>query len=139
MSELDTVFGIHAVESLLTKDPEQIVAVKVMKGRDDKRLQRLLGAVRDAGIITEVVPRKILDDLVRGRHQGVVALVKLTPEKNENDLDSRGVVTSIRPLKVMLLHEVSKDFLMLLSKLLHIKQTKMVSLLLNISHRQQHS
>jgi 23S rRNA (guanosine2251-2'-O)-methyltransferase len=88
MRELDTVFGIHAVESLLTKDPEQIVSVKVMKGRDDKRLQRLVGAVQEASIVTEVVPRKILDDLVRGRHQGVVALVKLTPEKNENDLDA---------------------------------------------------
>lgn len=86
-SEHDTVFGIHAVESLIKKDADDIVALKVAHGRDDKRLARLMDYAGRQGISVEYVPRKELDSLVRGRHQGVVALVKASPEKDEGDLE----------------------------------------------------
>ena len=88
MSKLDTVFGIHAVESLLSKDPARIKQLIVMKGRDDRRLQGLLQIAGEHNISYTLSPRRELDDLVRGRHQGVVALVEPTAELNENDLDT---------------------------------------------------
>lgn len=88
MSKLDTVFGIHAVESLLSKDPARIERLIVMKGRDDRRLQGLLKVAGEHNIPYTLSPRRELDDLVRGRHQGVVALVEPTAELNENDLDA---------------------------------------------------
>lgn len=88
MSKLDTVFGIHAVESLLSKDPARIERLIVMKGRDDRRLQGLLQIAAEHNIPYTLSVRRELDDLVRGRHQGVVALVEPTSELNENDLDA---------------------------------------------------
>lgn len=88
MSKLETVFGIHAVESLLSKDPARIERLIVMKGRDDRRLQGLLQIAGEHNIPYTLSPRRELDDLVRGRHQGVVALVEPTAELNENDLDA---------------------------------------------------
>lgn len=87
MSKLDTVFGIHAVESLLERDPARVERLVVMKGRDDKRLQALLQLANEHNIPFSLSPRRELDDLVRGRHQGVVALVEPSKELNENDLE----------------------------------------------------
>jgi 23S rRNA (guanosine2251-2'-O)-methyltransferase len=87
MSQTETVFGIHAVESLLSKDAERITELYIMQGRDDKRLQRLVDQAKKTGIPTRTVVRRELDDLVRGRHQGVVAIVEALPELNENDLE----------------------------------------------------
>jgi 23S rRNA (guanosine2251-2'-O)-methyltransferase len=80
-TEHDTVFGIHAVESMIKKDADAIISLKVAHGRDDKRLARLMDYAGRQGISVEYVPRKELDTLVRGRHQGVVALIKPMEEK----------------------------------------------------------
>jgi len=83
----DTVFGIHAVESLLTKDVASVLSLKIAQGRDDKRLTQLLERASKQGLSCEFVARKELDLLVRGRHQGVVAVVRLEAEKDEGDLE----------------------------------------------------
>ena len=88
MNELDTVFGIHAVESLLTKDADKIMKLLFAEGRDDKRLGKLSALASRKGVSVQTVPRRELDKLVRGRHQGVVAQVKAEPEKDEGDLES---------------------------------------------------
>ena len=83
----DTVFGLHAIEALVLKEPESIIEVKVQQGRDDKRLNKLLGLLQTHAIQYAHVPRKELDGLVSGRHQGVVAIVKAEPVKDEGDLE----------------------------------------------------
>lgn len=83
----DTVFGLHAVEALVSKEPESIVEIKVQQGREDNRLNKLLGLMKSQGIAFSQVPRKELDKLVSGRHQGVVAIVKTEPVKDEGDLE----------------------------------------------------
>jgi len=86
--EHDTVFGLHAVEALVKKDATKILSIMVQHGREDKRLAKLLALVyQHQGIKVEFVPRKALDDLVNGRHQGVVALARIEPEKDEGDLE----------------------------------------------------
>lgn len=88
MNELDTVFGIHAVESLLTKDSDKVLNLLFAEGRDDKRLSKLSALASRKGVSVQTVPRRELDKLVRGRHQGVVAQVQSEPEKDEGDLES---------------------------------------------------
>lgn len=87
MNEFDTVFGIHAVESLLNKSAESIQVLMVAEGREDKRLNKLMDLARRKNIRVDVLPRRELDRLVRGRHQGVVAQVAMEPEKDEGDLE----------------------------------------------------
>ncbi|MHA7817590.1 MAG: 23S rRNA (guanosine(2251)-2'-O)-methyltransferase RlmB [Pseudohaliea sp.] len=67
------VYGIHAVEALLARDPASIVRLQVQRGREDRRVAALLAAAEAAGVAIHRVPRSALDRLVQGRHQGVVA------------------------------------------------------------------
>lgn len=83
----ETVFGLHAVEALALKEPESIIEIKIQQGREDKRLNKLLNLLQQHSISYSQVPRKELDKLVSGRHQGVVALVKAEPLKDEGDLE----------------------------------------------------
>ena len=102
----DTVFGLHAVEALVLKEPECIVEIKVQQGRDDKRLTKLLGLLQSNSISFAQVPRKELDKLVNGRHQGVVAIVKADPIKDEGDLED--VLNSLNgPAFILILDSVT--------------------------------
>jgi len=83
----DCVFGLHAVEALIQKEADSILSVQIQQGRDDERLTKLLNIMQSKQISFEYVPRKKLDTLVSGRHQGVVALVKAEVEKDEGDLE----------------------------------------------------
>jgi len=84
----ETVFGLHAVESLLNNRAGDINLLKVLQSRDDKRLSKLVGIAEQKNIVCERVPRRELDKLVRGRHQGVVALVQATQVQDEGDLEA---------------------------------------------------
>jgi 23S rRNA (guanosine2251-2'-O)-methyltransferase len=83
----DTVFGLHAVEALALKEPDSIVEVIIQQGREDIRLNKLLSLLQQQHITYSFVARKELDNLVSGRHQGVVALVKPEAEKHEGHLE----------------------------------------------------
>ncbi len=66
------VFGIHAVEALLRRDPGAVHNLHLQSGRDRRRrdLEKL---ARDNGISVLWQSREELDQLVTGRHQGAVA------------------------------------------------------------------
>lgn len=83
----DTVFGLHAVEALVQRDAESVISVLIQQGREDKRLSKLLSLLNQRHINIDYVPRKELDKLVSGRHQGVVALIKAEQEKDEGGLE----------------------------------------------------
>ncbi|MEM6160172.1 23S rRNA (guanosine(2251)-2'-O)-methyltransferase RlmB [Erwinia sp. P6884] len=85
MSEI--VFGIHAVQALLESDPQRFQEVFILKGRDDRRLQPLVKALEEQGIVIQVANRQWLDNQVEGAvHQGIVARVKPGRQYQENDL-----------------------------------------------------
>lgn len=66
-------FGIHAVGSLLERQPSKVRGLWVQKDRQDKRIQKLLDQAREHGIKIRFTDRKELDRLADGVHQGVVA------------------------------------------------------------------
>lgn len=67
------IYGIHAVDSLLRRNPGSVQRLWVQKGRADKRMTALLELAKNQGITVVTQPRKGLDSMVSGRHQGVVA------------------------------------------------------------------
>ena len=76
-SKNEYVYGVHAVSALIENEPERIIEVYVLKGRDDARLHAVVTALNTLGIAVNQVNRKTLDDKVFGGvHQGVVARVK---------------------------------------------------------------
>ena len=84
----EQIYGIHAVNSILTHSPERLIEVFVLKRREDKRLQPLLNELYSLGIGVQFVNRQTLDKKADGEvHQGVIARVQAAKELNENDLD----------------------------------------------------
>jgi len=69
----DRAYGLHAVEEVLRRRAESVTRVYVAAGRGDRRLQPILDLAARSEVPLERLPRRSLDALVDGRHQGVVA------------------------------------------------------------------
>ncbi|MEG0344114.1 MAG: 23S rRNA (guanosine(2251)-2'-O)-methyltransferase RlmB, partial [Acinetobacter sp.] len=77
-----------SVESLLELEPERVLTLFTLKGRDDQRLQRILQLAEPFGISVQKASRDSLEKLAgQPFHQGVVAAVRALPTLNEKDLD----------------------------------------------------
>ncbi len=88
MAQQEWLYGIHALSAVIAKEPERLIEVLVMKGRDDERLNQLVNQVRRQGISVQFCQRKVLDDKVNGeQHQGIVARAKAARQLTEQDLD----------------------------------------------------
>lgn len=83
---LERVFGLHAVNSVLKRDPARVKVIFVQEGRTDERLNTLLEQASIAGISVQRCARKRLDTMVEGVHQGVVAECKAIQAADESDL-----------------------------------------------------
>ena len=86
MNDTQLVFGIHAVDALLQRQPKRIVALWFQHGRNDQRIQGLQQHAEQLGIRSHHVAREELDDKVDGRHQGVVATVRESQPLRDRDL-----------------------------------------------------
>ena len=71
----ETVFGYHAVESVIRHEPGRIQVLHAQADRQDKRMQSLLALARNQGVMILMSARSDLDALANGRHQGVLALL----------------------------------------------------------------
>jgi 23S rRNA (guanosine2251-2'-O)-methyltransferase len=80
------VFGWHAVEAVLKREPERLQQVWIQTGRQDKRVKSITDALDGLGVRWKVVHRKELDERVSGVHQGIVAAVSESREWTEDDL-----------------------------------------------------
>lgn len=85
MSE-EFIFGWHAVEAVLKREPERLQQVWIQTGREDRRVKTVTDALNELGVRWQVVHRKELDQRVAGVHQGVVAAVSESREWSEDDL-----------------------------------------------------
>lgn len=89
MAKPEYYYGVHSVESLLELEPERVLTLFTLKGRDDQRLQKILELAEPFGISVQKASRDSLEKLAGlPFHQGVVAAVRPHPILNEKDLDS---------------------------------------------------
>ena len=89
MAQQEWLYGLHAMQSVLENEPERVLEVLVLKGRDDDRLKNIINQARRFGISVQFCQRKVLDDKVQGeQHQGVVARAKPARAMDEADLDA---------------------------------------------------
>lgn len=87
MAQHEWVYGLHALESILQREPERLIELFVLKGRDDERLGNIINQARRFGVAVQFCQRRVLDDKVNGeQHQGVVAKAKPGKTYDESDL-----------------------------------------------------
>ena len=80
MAKPEYYYGVHSVESLLELEPERVLTLFTLKGRDDQRLQRFCSWPNLFGISVKrrvgIVWKKLAG---LPFHQGVVAAVRPHP------------------------------------------------------------
>ncbi len=73
----DVIYGIHAVEAALRKQPENVLQVYVQQGRNDNRIKTLIDIAKNSGIsLQSISNEKLKEKCPKARHQGVVAEVR---------------------------------------------------------------
>ncbi|GAB3378163.1 23S rRNA (guanosine(2251)-2'-O)-methyltransferase RlmB [Azotobacter armeniacus] len=87
MSELERIYGVHAVEALLRHHPRRVKQLWLAEGRQDPRVQALLEMARQARVPVGPRERRELDEWAEGVHQGVVAEVSPSQVWGEAMLD----------------------------------------------------
>ena len=88
MAQQEWLYGIHALESVISREPERLIELFVLKGREDDKLRNIINQARRFGVSVQFVQRKVLDEKVNGeQHQGVVAKAKPGRVYDEKDLD----------------------------------------------------
>ena len=96
------MFGWHAVEAVLKREPERLQQVWIQTGRQDKRVKSITDTLDSLGVKWKVVHRKELDERVSGVHQGVVAAVSESREWTEDDLLAQLAVSDKPPFLLVL-------------------------------------
>ncbi len=83
----EIIYGIHAINALLEKEPLRIVEVFILKERQDKRLLTLINQLEENGISIQLVSKHWLDKHSEdATHQGILARIKPGRQYQENDL-----------------------------------------------------
>ncbi|KPQ28258.1 MAG: 23S rRNA (guanosine2251-2'-O)-methyltransferase [Marinobacter excellens HL-55] len=96
------VFGWHAVDAVLKREPERLQQVWIQTGRQDKRVKSVTDALDGLGVHWKVVHRRELDERVGGVHQGVVAAVSESREWTEADLMTQLAASDKPPFLLVL-------------------------------------
>lgn len=87
MKRTERVFGLHAVHSLLQRNPSRIAVLLVLETRSDARMGEILELAEKAGVPIRRAARQELDQMVPGvSHQGVVAETGGSRSLGESDL-----------------------------------------------------
>lgn len=84
--KLEAVYGLHAVTTLLQRSADQVVEIWVMKGRQDKRMQRILELAEEQGLLVREADKGLMNQKVDGNHQGIIALRKPVQGMSEKQL-----------------------------------------------------
>jgi 23S rRNA (guanosine2251-2'-O)-methyltransferase len=72
---MERVYGIHAVAALLERRAASVRRLALQQGRKDGRIMTIRDLAARAGIEPETLPRRELDRLSDGAHQGVIAWI----------------------------------------------------------------
>ena len=102
MSQLEKIYGVHAVEALLRHHPKRVKQIWLAEGRSDPRVQTLIQLAAENRVAVGQAERRELDAWVEGVHQGVVADVSPSQVWGEAMLDELLDRTEGAPLLLVL-------------------------------------
>lgn len=103
MSEQATVFGLHAVRTLLQQRPERASLLVLQNGRDDARATELMQLAQSAGVRVEWREARELDRLAGSdHHQGACLQIRPVGALGEGALDELLDRASSPPLLLVL-------------------------------------
>jgi 23S rRNA (guanosine2251-2'-O)-methyltransferase len=102
MSQLEKIYGVHAVEALLRHHPKRVKQIWLAEGRSDPRVQTLIALAAENRVAVGNAERRELDAWVEGVHQGVVADVSPSQVWGEAMLDELLDRTDGAPLLLVL-------------------------------------
>lgn len=102
MSQLEKIYGVHAVEALLRHHPKRVKQIWLSEGRSEPRIQALLELAGQNRVAVGQAERRELDAWVEGVHQGVVAEVSPSQVCGENMLEELLERTEGSPLILVL-------------------------------------
>lgn len=102
MSQLEKIYGVHAVEALLRHHPKRVKQIWLAEGRSDPRVQTLIELANENRVAVGNAERRELDAWVEGVHQGVVADVSPSQVWGEAMLDELLDRTEGAPLLLVL-------------------------------------
>ncbi len=80
------ITGIHAVESALKNDPDNLLQVWIAENKRNRRIMDLIRHAEKRGLIAHRSDMKTLDRLTKTQHQGVVAEYNAPDSYTEEDL-----------------------------------------------------
>lgn len=84
----ETIYGVHAVESALYNDAENVLMAWLEPSKQDKRLQKIIELLKQHNIDFEYCDKKTLEKKAKSpRHQGAVIRYKSTGLYTEKELD----------------------------------------------------
>ena len=84
----ETIYGVHAVESALFNDANNVIAAWLEPSKQDKRLQKIIELLKQNNIGFEYTDKKTLEKKAKtSRHQGVVIRYKSAGLYTEKELD----------------------------------------------------
>jgi 23S rRNA (guanosine2251-2'-O)-methyltransferase len=87
MSSEIVIFGLHAVQSLLQRQPKNVLELWVSASRNDARIGEVIALAEQNRLPIRQLDRDALDKRSgNGRHQGVIALCKQAPSYHEKEL-----------------------------------------------------
>jgi len=99
----DFVYGIHAVEAALRKQPENVLQVFIQQGRNDNRVKTIQSIAKNSGVsIQSITNDKLKEKCPKARHQGVVAEIR----KSKSSAVSLEDVLEKEQLLLLVLDEV---------------------------------
>ena len=103
MSQLEKIYGVHAVEALLRHHPKRVKQIWLSEGRSEPRVQTLVALAGESRVPVGQAERRELDAWAgEGVHQGVVADVSPSQVWGEAMLDELLDRTEGPPLLLVL-------------------------------------
>jgi 23S rRNA (guanosine2251-2'-O)-methyltransferase len=108
MSQTQLIYGIHAVEAVISHDHLRVKSIWVDRKRHDKRLEQLIGLADAAALKLATLTRDELTKMAGvDRHQGVVAEVTVQQAGSESTLES--ILTSLEEAPFLLVLDGVQD------------------------------
>lgn len=108
MKSTKSIFGYHAVISLLSHTPKHIKHIYLQNKKQDDRVQEILQLANTHNIPIEYLSREFLDEMVNhANHQGIVA--KITHDANYTEDDIEIILSKINTPPLLLILDEIQD------------------------------